>query len=290
MTAPDTSPSGLVSSYVDLLRRHPAQPDAAVSFISDALPLRGKNPCALLLSPHPDDECLAGALPLRLKREQGWQIINIAVTLGSKTDHRPARLGELARACAVLGFDAFTPATMGFDDVTEAARAADRAAWQKKAARIAELVGHYKPQAIFMPHAQDAHPTHIGTHLLGMDALALQPVEFSCAVVETEYWQPNPSPNLMIGVGAADAATLLSALACHAGEVARNPYDVRFPAYLIDNVRRGSERVGGAGAPSADMDFAMLYRYGLWKSGRFMPSALGRIIGAGDLLKEILSG
>lgn len=94
-------------------------------------------------------------------------------------------------------------------------------------------------------------------------------------------------PNLMIGVNESDAATLLSALVCHAGENARNSFDARFPAYLIDNVRRGSERVGGKGAASAPDDFAMLYKVGVWKSGKFMPSALKRIVGAGSPVGEI---
>jgi hypothetical protein len=115
-----------------------------------------------------------------------------------------------------------------------------------------------------------------------LDALAKQSPDFSCSLIQTEYWHPIEEPNLMIGIGENDAATLLSALACHEGENARNPFDARFPAYLIDNVRRGSERIGGKGVASAAMDFAMLYQFGVWKSGKFMPSALKRIITADD--------
>ncbi len=46
--------------------------------------IRGNDaPIALIMSPHPDDECIMGGLPLRLMREAGFRIINVAVTLGS---------------------------------------------------------------------------------------------------------------------------------------------------------------------------------------------------------------
>ena len=137
-----------------------------------------------------------------------------------------------------------------------------------------------------MPHVQDANPTHTGTHFLGMDALAQQPSAFVCTVVQTEFWQPQENPNLMIGVGEADTAKLLGAQACYVGENVRNPFSARLPAYLIDNVRRGSECVGGAGVAAAAMDFAMLYEIGVWKRGKFMPSALKRIIGTEDAVGE----
>ena len=40
-------------------------------------------PVALILSPHPDDECVIGGLALRLMRESGVRIVNVAMTLGS---------------------------------------------------------------------------------------------------------------------------------------------------------------------------------------------------------------
>ena len=93
----------------------------------------------------------------------------------------------------------------------------------------------------------------------------------------------------MIGIGEIDAAALLSALACHEGENARNPFDARFPAYLIDNVRRGSERIGGKGVASAPMDFAMLYKFGIWKNGQFIPSALNRIVGVDEQIGGVIA-
>ena len=50
---------------------------------------------ALLFSPHPDDECITGLLPLRLMREAGMQIINVPVTFGSNIERQPGRATEL---------------------------------------------------------------------------------------------------------------------------------------------------------------------------------------------------
>jgi LmbE family N-acetylglucosaminyl deacetylase len=280
--------SGLIAEYIKLLRRPLDKPDVAASVLSTVLPVRGTKPVALLLTPHPDDECLFGALPLRLLREQGWQIINLAMTLGSKADRRAARKTELAQACATLGFDCLLPDADGFSGLTPMTRDSDQVSWAKMVTRVADMIAQLQPTAIFMPHVQDAHPTHIGVHHLGMDALLKQRNDFVCAVIQTEYWQPIAEPNLMIGIGEKEVTDLLAALTCHAGEVARNPYDLRFPAYLIDNVRRGSERVRGQGKEAAPMDFAMLYEYGVWKQNRYLPSALRRIVGPQDSLAEIL--
>jgi hypothetical protein len=40
------------------------------------------------------------------------------------------------------------------------------------------------------------------------------------------------------------------------------------PAWLIDNVRRGAELVGGQGGAAPDYPFATLYRFSVWRAGR----------------------
>ena len=52
-------------------------------------------PKVLIFSPHPDDECITGGLALRLLREAKWNVINVAVTLGSNRARRAARRREL---------------------------------------------------------------------------------------------------------------------------------------------------------------------------------------------------
>src|SRR4051794_25651970 len=62
-------------------------------------------PRALIFSPHPDDECIIGGLALRLLREAGMRVVNVAVTQGSRVDRQVARWLELEAACEYLGFD-----------------------------------------------------------------------------------------------------------------------------------------------------------------------------------------
>jgi len=57
--------------------------------------------------------------------------------------------------------------------------------------------------------------------------------------------------------------------------VKRNPYHLRMPAWMQDNVRRGAELVGGQGGPSPDFMFATLYRVRRWKNGRLEDAYAG---------------
>jgi N-acetylglucosamine malate deacetylase 1 len=286
---PSVSSSKIIADYLRLLKTPLAVPEFSASPLSTALPSRDiSRPCVLLLSPHPDDECLTGALPLRLMREQGWQTVNIAVTLGSDSARRKERKNELAKACATLGFACILPEEEGFSDINVHARSADPTAWNNKVKQIEKIIAHIQPQAILMPHAEDGHATHSGTHFLGMNALANMPQNFTCAIVLTEYWHPLPAPNAIVGIGENDASTLMSALACHEGEVARNAYDKRFPSFLIDTVRRG-ETLNGNGKIAPAMDFAQMVQLGVWVRGRFVPSALNRFIGAEDPINALFT-
>ena len=128
---------------------------------------------------------------------------------------------------------------------------------------------------IFLPHECDGHGTHIGTHFLVLDALEALPADFKCHVVETEFWGQMTDPNLLVESRVADVADLVAALACHAGEVRRNPYHARLPAWMMDSVRRGAELVGGQGRAAPDFTFATLYRLRQWSHGRLMDVAKG---------------
>lgn len=278
-----------VSKFARLAAQSLPLPEPKAEPLPDSfIPKRlSQKPCALLFTPHPDDECLTGALPLRLHQEADWQIINVAVTLGSKVERRAARWAELAQACKVLDFDVMQAVPGGFSTVRRELRDTQLKIWEKMAQRLAEIITRYEPQAVFLPHAHDEHYTHIGTHLLVMDALTQMPKEFACPIVQTEWWQPLEAPNLLIGITKNDSARLLKALSCHAGEVSRNPYHMRFPAYLIDSVRRGSERVGGAGAPGVAMDFAMLYRVDRWENGRLLAKPTTTLVGSSDDMSSV---
>jgi LmbE family N-acetylglucosaminyl deacetylase len=52
-------------------------------------------PTALIFAPHPDDEVIIGGLPLRLLRELKLNVVNVAVTLGSRAERQAERWQEL---------------------------------------------------------------------------------------------------------------------------------------------------------------------------------------------------
>ena len=245
---------------------------------------------ALIFSPHPDDECLIGGLALRLMREAGMRIVNVAVTQGSNKDRQQPRWQELKNACGWLGFELEQTAPNGLEKINPQTRTGNAKHWSDAVKVIAAVLAKHQPRAIFVPHELDWNSTHIGTHFLVMDALKALPPNFHCFVIETEYWAPLPSPNLMIESGVDDVADLLAALSFHVGEVKRNPYHLRMPGWLQDNVRRGAELVGGQGGAAPDFMFATLYRLRQWKNGRIEDAfSGGRQISAAENPGDIVN-
>lgn len=224
-------------------------------------------PSVIIFSPHPDDECLIGGFPLRLMREAGMRMINVAVTQGRLKARQQPRWHELKNACDWLGFELERTAPDGLEKINLQTRAENPSRWSDSVKIVAALLTKHDPRAIFFPHQADWNSTHIGTHFLVMDALNTLPKTFNCLTVETEYWGAMPSPNLMVESSVDDVADLLAALSFHVGEVQRNPFHLRMPAWLQDNVRRGAELVGGQGAAAPDFAFATLYWLRRWKDG-----------------------
>jgi len=230
-------------------------------------------PCALFFAPHPDDECIVGALALRLLREGHFRLINVAVTQGSNKERQAERYRELENACRYLGYDLRPTAPAGLERVNARTRQDDPAHWAGMVSVIADLLRQHRPRVVFFPHERDWNSTHIGTHLLVTDALRQLPADFACYTVETEYWGAMDDPNLMVEVSAADLADLIAATSFHVGEVRRNPYHLLLPAWMMDNVRRGAELVGGQGGAAPDFRFATLYRLRQWTQGRRVAGA-----------------
>jgi LmbE family N-acetylglucosaminyl deacetylase len=223
---------------------------------------------ALIFSPHPDDECIIGGLALRLMREAGMRVINVAVTQGSNQARQAPRLTELRDACNYLGFELLQTASRGLENINLNARTAGLSTWRASVDIIATILAEHRPHIVFFPHEADWNSTHIGTHHLLVDALARLPSEFSCYVVETEFWGAMATPNLMVESSVTDLADMMTALSFHVGEVQRNPYHLLVPAWMQDNVRRGGELVGGQGGAAPDFVFCTLYRLRRWRSGQ----------------------
>jgi len=238
----------------------------------------------LVCSPHPDDESLVGALPLRLRRECGASVTNCAITLGSNPDQRARRLRELKSACSVLGFGlTLAKPPWGFDHVSLDNRRDYPEDWAAKVRALSAALEQERPDAVFAPHAEDFNSTHIGTHYLVVDAVGdylERTGRGPLAFIETEFWHQNSRPNLLVGVSPEDEAILIMATAEHGREVRRNPYHLRHPSRMIENVGRGAEVIGGQGGAAPDFPFAELYRL-VFVTGKYLvePRPGGRVIG-----------
>jgi len=276
-----------VSSFAQLVGEGKSLPLGGIPPHGKAAPALNA-PIALIFSPHPDDECIIGGLALRLLRESRMRVINVAVTQGSNKDRQQPRWNELKNACDWLGFELEQTAPRGLEKITSTTRATDPQHWAAAVKVIAVSLAKHQPRVIFFPHELDWNSSHIGTHFLVMDALQTLPAAFRTLLVETEFWGQMASPNLMVESSADDVADLLAALSFHIEEVRRNPYHLRMPAWMIDNVRRGAELVGGQGGAAPDFMFATLYRLRRWKIGGVHEAyAGGRQISARDFVGSL---
>jgi LmbE family N-acetylglucosaminyl deacetylase len=269
-----TSPQALVAGFAALATRGKSMLVPAAGTPRIHSPGDGSKVC-VILSPHPDDECINGGLPLRLLREGGWRVVNLAVTHGSNPDRQLARARELQAACAVLGFENVLLAERGLMRVSAQTRVENPTHWQACVALVAGKLQALKPDLLMCPHPRDAQAAHVGTWHLAMDALARMPSEYAPLVAYTEYWSTMESPNLMLELREEDLADLLVALTQHVGEVSRNPYHMTVPAWMMDNVRRGAERVGLPGASAPDFTFAVLHQMQRWDGGQLRPAWSG---------------
>jgi len=265
-----TSYSDLVAAYAKILADGQALPMGGVTPLEKPL-LAPDAPKALIFSPHPDDEVIIGGLPLRLLREAKMNVINVAVTQGSNKGRQAERWKELTACCQHIGFGLIQTRAGGLEGMNPKFRETNPVAWTESVKRIAEILAEQKPRIIFFPHDHDWNSTHVGTHYVVADALAQLPSDFACYTVETEFWGAMDDPNLMVESSERDLADLLTALSFHVGEVKRNPYHLRTPAWMIDSVRRGCELVGGQGGAAPDFPFATLYKLRRWSGEKFEP-------------------
>jgi LmbE family N-acetylglucosaminyl deacetylase len=285
-----------MNPYQDFVRDYAALLERAKRFQLGGFPparrppLGPKAPVALFFSPHPDDECISGGLALRLMREAGVRVHNVAVTQGSNRQRQAARYSELQAACEYLGFGLLPTAPTGLEKINPKTRAEDPAHWGRCVNVIVGLLREHRPTIVFCPHERDWNSTHIGTHLLVTDALRALAGGFEGYLVETEFWGQMDDPNLMIEIHETDLADMITALTFHVGEVKRNPYHLLLAGWMTDNVRRGSELVGGQGGAAPEFKFAVLNRLRKWKERtpvRFFEG--GRQLALGADLRALFS-
>ncbi len=257
----------LVSDYARLLEKGRTYPLG--TFEPAARPeIPANAPKALFFAPHPDDECIVGGMAVRLMRQARMNLINVAVTLGSKKERQQERLLELKNACNYLGFTLLTTAPNGLEKISPKTREQDPKYWAGCVKVIKDILDQHQPKVVLCPHDRDWNGTHIGTHYLVMDALKQMPASYECHLIETEFWGAMTDPNLMVEISADDLADMIAATTFHVGEVARNPYHLLLPPWMMDNVRRGAEVAGGQGGAAPDYMFAALYRLRKWSKGQ----------------------
>ncbi|QLG86932.1 PIG-L family deacetylase [Chitinibacter bivalviorum] len=278
----------LVKAHDELLQKKDAPLFSDLATLGTAAQAAAADaPIAMIFAPHPDDECIIGALPLRLQREAGFKVVNVAVTQGSGLKRQPERWVEVKNACDYLGWDLLETIPGGLMSVTTKTRSEDPAAWAEKVAVLAKIISANKPQVVVCPHNNDYHSAHIGTHYLVVDAL--KAANHSCVLVQSEFWRQMEAPNALIATNLQDTADLIAALACHVEEVRRNPYHLRLPGYMADNVRRGAEVCGGQGAAAPTFSFGTIYHVGQFDGSNFVPTEKKYTINETDDIKAILA-
>ena len=235
-------------------------------------------PKVAILSPHPDDECVMGALALRLKRESGSAVVNIPVTFGSNPARKVERQEELANACKWIGFEIHDLEDGGLEKITPETRLQDANYWEQAVLKLTRAIEQIEPDILFFPNAKDWNRTHLGVHLLTHDSLN-QIGSISMTLIETEFWGQIKEPNLLVESSTDEVGDLVAALSHHKGEVRRNPFHLHLPSWMQDNVRRGAEVVGGQGGNAPDFDFATLYRVSRMEKGKiYLPWEGGRLL------------
>ena len=263
-----------MNPYKDFVRKTAENLRAAKNFPlgnfepHNNIPRQPNAPVGVIFSPHPDDECINGGLPLRLFREAGFRIVNVPVTFGSNPKRQSTRKEELSNACRYLGFEIELASKDGFEKVNLAERENNVQHWDLVVEKTVKLLQSLQPEVVFFPHQHDRHPTHCGTSSLVLDALNRMPEGFSCTTIENEYWQAMEYPNLMVELDEQIVSDLVTALTFHIGEVERNSYHVSLPSWLIDNVRRGSELIGLLGGGSQEFIFAVFHKVSIFRNNK----------------------
>jgi len=250
-SSPEQSPREYARAFEELLKHGFSLPEDKPHPYTQ--PQRGSS--IVLLSPHPDDEVITGAFARRLQKEAGYTVINLPVTLGSCQERRRQRWEELQNACEALEWECLNPLSGELTD-------------KDLASAIAEQIDQINPDFVTFPHQSDQHRTHRRVH--GIARKALDQASESPTPVLTEFWSPMADPNLMLELTVEHVSSLITALSWHRGEIERNPYHLRLPAWLIDNVRRGSEVIAPSGAEAVTFSFATLYRVESWKDNRIV--------------------
>src|SRR5881296_4750163 len=102
-------------------------------------------PKVLIFAPHPDDEVIIGGLALRLLREAKWNVINVAVTQGSKKERQAERFQELKNCCECIGFGLVQTAPGGLEQINPKTRLQEPVHWSRSVRVISDILTRHQP-------------------------------------------------------------------------------------------------------------------------------------------------
>lgn len=224
---------------------------------------------ALHVSPHPDDEILGCGATLTILRDRGWRVVNLACSLGRPAD-AGRRRRELDAALSVLRFESLVadpPERLGAGDDPAAAEG-------RLAALVAAVADRLGAALVVSPDPGDAHHAHAAVgRAVGRAAGGRRWWSWS-------LWRDIGTPTLYVPWDRDRLSELEAALACHTGEIRRNPYGDVLAARGRVNAVLGAERVFGFGSgPASGEPYADLLCEraagpgGEWVPGR--PRVLG---------------
>lgn len=199
---------------------------------------------ALAVSPHPDDEVLGAGGTLTTLQSHGWQVRNLACTLGRPAD-RQRRLAELAEAARRMGFE-----NRVMDPLAELSSSDDLDAGADAVyAAVVEQIDEFAPNVVVSPHPHDGHHAH---EAVGRGVAAAVRSRPSVTWWMWSLWADFPVPSLFVPLDEAALDKSLHALAAHAGELDRNDYETLMRSRARMSTVLGAERVFGFGSSRPD--------------------------------------
>ncbi len=217
-------------------------------------------PAVICVSPHPDDELLGAPATLMALRDAGWEVINLACSLGRPED-RDRRRAELVEACAAARFELVIP-----DELPPIGDGDDFGVAQGVlAAAISDVLSRSHARLIVGPSPHDGHHGHEVVGRAIRDAVEAR--SEAIRVMFWGLWGGLPIPNLIVPFDASRLLEIQRALSSHAGELERNRYDRLLTGRASANAVLGPERVFGFGVAGAQHEYAELLIDVGWRPG-----------------------
>src|SRR5260370_2075879 len=99
-------------------------------------------------------------------------LVDVAVTQGSKKERQAERFRELQNACNYIGFGLLTTAPNGLEKINPHSRQQEPDHSRKCVKVIADILKPPNPRVTLFPHAPDPNTTPLPTHFLPIASLA----------------------------------------------------------------------------------------------------------------------